>query len=110
LKSAFETHLRETEQQKMRLEKVFRELGYEPEAEVCEAMEGLIAEGNELIGMKGDPEVKDAALIAARSASSTMRSPVTAASVRSPTGLVHTSAMNLPPADTRRRRKMPISC
>jgi len=47
LKSAFETHLRETEQQKMRLEKVFRELGYEPEAEVCEAMEGLIAEGNE---------------------------------------------------------------
>ncbi|HEY5312869.1 MAG TPA: ferritin-like domain-containing protein [Pirellulales bacterium] len=65
LKSAFSTHLQETKQHKQRLEEVFRLLGKEPEAETCEAMQGLVAEGGEVIDMEGDPEVKDAALIAA---------------------------------------------
>jgi ferritin-like metal-binding protein YciE len=65
LKSAFETHLQETEQQKARIEQVFRLLGKEPESETCEAMQGLITEGDEIIALDGDPEVKDAALIAA---------------------------------------------
>lgn len=65
LKSAFETHLRETRQQKTRLEQAFRMLGCEPKSESCDAMEGLIEEGQEIIDMDGDPEVKDAALIAA---------------------------------------------
>src|SRR5436189_6371881 len=34
-------------------------------AETCEAMQGLISEGDEVIGLEGDPDVKDAALIAA---------------------------------------------
>jgi ferritin-like metal-binding protein YciE len=65
LKSAFKTHLEETKQHKQRLEAAFRQLGLEPEAQTCEAMEGLIAEGSEVIEMDGDPDVKDAALIAA---------------------------------------------
>jgi ferritin-like metal-binding protein YciE len=65
LKSAFETHLQETQLQKTRIERVFKLLGKEPQSETCEAMQGLIAEGDEIIALDGDPEVKDAALIAA---------------------------------------------
>ena len=65
LKQAFRDHLRETEGQKRRLEKAFRELGQEAKRESCEAMQGLIAEGQEMIELEGDPEVKDAGLIAA---------------------------------------------
>jgi ferritin-like metal-binding protein YciE len=65
LKSAFNQHLGETRRQKDRLEQAFRLCGCEPSSESCEAMEGLIAEGNEIISADGDPEVKDAALIAA---------------------------------------------
>jgi ferritin-like metal-binding protein YciE len=65
LKSAFQTHLAETRQQRARLDNAFRLLGKKPQIETCEAMQGLIAEGEEVIGLDGDPEVKDAALIAA---------------------------------------------
>lgn len=65
LKEALQRHLEETRAQKTRLERVFRELGYEPQREGCEAIEGLIAEGDELLAADGDPMVKDAALIAA---------------------------------------------
>jgi ferritin-like metal-binding protein YciE len=65
LKSAFQTHLGETRSQKTRLEQAFRLLGQEPQTETCEAMNGLIAEGEEVIGLDGDADVKDAALIAA---------------------------------------------
>jgi ferritin-like metal-binding protein YciE len=65
LRSAFQTHLRETEGHVVRLERVFQKLGRSPERETCEAMKGLIAEGEEMIGAKGDPNVRDAALIAA---------------------------------------------
>jgi ferritin-like metal-binding protein YciE len=65
LKNAFQTHLQETRGQKTRLEQVFRLLGQEAQAETCEAMQGLISEGQEIIDLDGDPDVKDAALIAA---------------------------------------------
>jgi ferritin-like metal-binding protein YciE len=65
LKRAFQTHLGETKQQKQRLEQAFRELGQEAKSETCDAMKGLISEGEEVIGLDGDPEAKDAALIAA---------------------------------------------
>jgi len=65
LKSAFEGHLRETEQHVARLEKVFQILGITAERETCEAMKGLVAEGDEAINADGNPDVKDAALIAA---------------------------------------------
>ncbi len=65
LRQAFQQHLTETQGHVSRLETIFRELNIEPKRETCEAMKGLIAEGEEMISAKGDPEVKDAALIAA---------------------------------------------
>ena len=45
--------------------KHFVNWGRSPKTETCDAMKGLITEGQEVIGLDGDPEVKDAALIAA---------------------------------------------
>jgi len=65
LKNAFQEHLRQTQNHVTRLEQVFQMMGRTPESKTCEAMKGLIKEGEELINTKGDPDVKDAALIAA---------------------------------------------
>lgn len=65
LRSAFQNHLRETKRQRARLDEAFQLLGADSHAETCEAMQGLIAEGNEVINLEGDPELKDLALIAA---------------------------------------------
>jgi len=65
LKAAFTDHLRETQNQVSRLEQVFQSVGARPRSETCEAMQGLVAEGEEVIGSSGNPDVKDAALIAA---------------------------------------------
>jgi len=64
LKRAFQSHLGETQDHVKRLESVFGILGEEHEATTCEAMKGLLKEGKEMIDAKGDPNVKDAALIA----------------------------------------------
>ena len=52
LKSAFRTHLAETKHQKLRLDQVFNLLGHEPHSEKCDAMQGLIAEGQEVIASR----------------------------------------------------------
>ena len=65
LKTAFETHLGETRQHIERLDAIFRELNRTPTRETCEAMKGLIQEGEEMVTAKGDLSVRDAALIAA---------------------------------------------
>jgi ferritin-like metal-binding protein YciE len=65
LAAAFREHLGQTQQQIRRLEQVFNTLGCAPERETCEAMKGLISEGEEMISAKGDDRVRDAALIAA---------------------------------------------
>jgi ferritin-like metal-binding protein YciE len=65
LKQAFQSHLTETEGHVSRLEQIFREINVDPKRETCEAMKGLIAEGEEMIKAHGDPDIKDAALIAA---------------------------------------------
>ncbi len=65
LKQAFQSHLRETEGHVSRLESIFNSLGAKAKGETCEAMKGLISEGETVISAKGDPAVKDAALIAA---------------------------------------------
>jgi ferritin-like metal-binding protein YciE len=65
LKSAFQDHLRQTENHVSRLEKVFQMLGKSAHAKTCEAMKGLVEEGQEAINARGDPNVRDAALIAA---------------------------------------------
>ncbi|MGH2706316.1 MAG: ferritin-like domain-containing protein [Actinomycetota bacterium] len=63
--NAFELDLKQTEGQVKRLEQVFEELGEKVKAEKCKAIEGLIAEGKELLKAKADPDTLDAALIGA---------------------------------------------
>jgi ferritin-like metal-binding protein YciE len=65
LREAFETHLEETRGHLKRVEEALGELGVSHPTEVCKGMQGLIAEGEEIIEMQGDPMAKDAALIAA---------------------------------------------
>jgi ferritin-like metal-binding protein YciE len=65
LKAAFESHLKETEGQVQRLEKVFQALDIPARGIKCAAMEGLIEEGGEVLEGEFAPSVKDAALIAA---------------------------------------------
>ncbi len=65
LKAAVQQHLRETQNHVNRLERAFQLLGKSPQAKTCEAMKGLVSEGDEVISANGAPEIKDAALIAA---------------------------------------------
>jgi len=64
LKEAFNTHLNETRGQLERLERIFSSLSTNPRGHTCQAMVGLIKEGEEILQKPGDPDVKDAALIA----------------------------------------------
>lgn len=65
LKRALDKHLAETRNQVDRLDTIFRSLNKTPERETCEAMKGLIREGEDMVSAKGDPDVRDAAIIAA---------------------------------------------
>ncbi|HEX3055239.1 MAG TPA: ferritin-like domain-containing protein [Gaiellaceae bacterium] len=65
LQKAFKEHLSETRDHVSRLEDIFGQLGKQPPRETCKAMQGLVAEGEEIIAAQGDPAAKDAALIAA---------------------------------------------
>jgi ferritin-like metal-binding protein YciE len=65
LKQAFELHLEETQRQVERLDQVFELLGKSPRGKKCKGMEGLIEEGKEMMQEEMEPEVMDAALIAA---------------------------------------------
>jgi ferritin-like metal-binding protein YciE len=49
LQDAFETHLEQTQEHVARLEQVFEMLGEKPRAKKCDAMEGLVAEGEGII-------------------------------------------------------------
>ena len=65
LQNGFQKHLKQTQIHVERLEKVFDDLGLSPKGKKCKAMEGLVAEGNELLSEDAEPDVLDAALIAA---------------------------------------------
>ena len=64
LRSAFEQHLRETEGQIRRLERVFSMHGEPAEQGSCPAIDGILKAGNSLAGDIADKEVLDAGLIA----------------------------------------------
>ncbi len=68
LKQGFETHLRETEGQIARLDRVFGMIGEEPKGATCPAIDGIIKEANEVAGDIADKAVLDAALIASAQA------------------------------------------
>lgn len=65
LKAAFEEHQRVTEEQVRRLDGIFEALGEKSSGHHCKGMEGLLKEGEEMMGEKADPDVLDAGLIAA---------------------------------------------
>ena len=65
LREAFEHHLEETRGHLNRVKEALGEIGVSNPTEVCKGMKGLIAEGEEIIEMSGDPMASDAALIAA---------------------------------------------
>jgi ferritin-like metal-binding protein YciE len=65
LKQAFTNHLAETENHVKRLEQIGSELEIRLTGKSCQAMQGLVAEGQEVIDEKGEPSVIDAALISA---------------------------------------------
>ena len=62
LKKAFETHLRQTEEQIRMVERIFETLGEKPSRKKCDGMAGLIKEGEHVIEEGGDPDVVDAFL------------------------------------------------
>ena len=65
LKEAFERHLEETEQQIERLERAFESMGEPVKGKKCKAMEGLLAEGKEIMEEHSESPMLDAALICA---------------------------------------------
>ena len=65
LKAGFEQHLKETENHVRRLEQVAKEMNISLKGNTCEGMEGLVEEGEEIIGLSAEDDVRDAGLIAA---------------------------------------------
>jgi len=65
LKDAFTRHLKQTEGQVKRLDKVMKKLGETPKGKKCKAMEGLIEEAKEVIAEDYEPALRDLALIVA---------------------------------------------
>ena len=68
LKEAFETHRAQTEQQIGRLDDVFGLLNERPEGVPCKAIQGILAEGQEVMEGFADGPALDAGLIAAAQA------------------------------------------
>ena len=65
LKQAFTTHREETQGQIERLEQVFEMIGKRPQAKPCEAINGIVAEGDETIEEFGESSAIDTGLVAA---------------------------------------------
>lgn len=65
LRKGFETHLNQTRRHVERVRKACEALGASPNGKKCVAMQGLIQEGEELMSQDAEPELLDAALIAA---------------------------------------------
>jgi ferritin-like metal-binding protein YciE len=65
LREGFEEHLEQTKGQVERLEQIFQIMELEPRGSKCEAMEGLIEEGGEILEEDLEDALRDAALIGA---------------------------------------------
>ncbi len=68
LAEAFTNHLHETEGQVDRLEKIFELVEKKPRGKKCDAILGIIAEGQEVIDEISDDAVRDAGLVGAAQA------------------------------------------
>jgi len=65
LRQAFESHLGETKGHVTRLEQVFQAIQKKPKAQTCDAMKGLIEEGEDMVSNTDRSPLRDAGLIAA---------------------------------------------
>lgn len=65
LRQAFEEHLEQTDGQIDRLEQVFEIVGKKVRSRRCEAMAGILEEGEEIMQEDAEPDAKDAMMIAA---------------------------------------------
>lgn len=65
LSKGLKDHLHETENQIARLDQVFQKLGQKPQGVKCPAIDGLVAEADEIAGEVADKEVLDAAIVGA---------------------------------------------
>ena len=65
LKEALENHRKQTETHLSRLEEVFGLLDLPARGKACKGMEGLLAEGKEVLEEDGEDAVKDAGIISA---------------------------------------------
>jgi ferritin-like metal-binding protein YciE len=65
LAAGFEQHLEETREHAVRLEKILKSHDQTTRGPKCKGMEGLVAEGAEMIEEEADDEVRDAGLISA---------------------------------------------
>lgn len=68
LRQAFETHREETERQVERLEQVFEMCGKRAQGKPCEAMQGLVEEGKEIMDEFKGSEALDAGLVSSAQA------------------------------------------
>jgi len=68
LKAAFETHRDQTETHVERLQQCFELLGRRAQGKTCDAIEGIIAEGEEIIEEFSDSPALDAGLISSAQA------------------------------------------
>lgn len=68
LKKAFETHRAETQEQIERLSQVFELIGKTPRAKTCDAILGILKEGEAVIEDYGDSPALDAGLVASAQA------------------------------------------
>lgn len=65
VRTAFETHLKETEGQIQRLDRVFEILAKTSGGKTCQGMKGLLEEGAEVLEESSQGDVRDAAMISA---------------------------------------------
>lgn len=68
LKAAFETHKEETEGQIERLKQVFELIGKRAQGKTCDAIEGILSEGEEILEEFKGTSALDAGLLAAAQA------------------------------------------
>jgi ferritin-like metal-binding protein YciE len=65
LRAGLESHLKQTEEQITRLEQAFEKIGKRAVAKKCEAMDGLLKEGQDIMESTEPGPVRDAGIIAA---------------------------------------------
>jgi ferritin-like metal-binding protein YciE len=65
LRSGFEHHLEQTRNHAKRIEEILQALGEAPKGKKCKGMQGIIAEGKQILGDHYEGAVKDSGIISA---------------------------------------------